>query len=230
MSKPTPVTFGYWNIRGLAQPIRLLMEYLKVEYKDRQYNVAQLPDGTWDRSEWTKEKETLGMSFPNLPYLLDGDVKISESIAIMRHLVRKYKPELMGKTDPERAQVDELVGVICDLRSGMAKCCYGCAPAQFEANKDEWFKGPVTYALKRISDFLGDKKFLVGDLTYVDFILREVVEQITAMAGDSDHKTRIPETLKRHVERVNSLVEIRNYMKSERYMTGPWNNKMANFK
>ena len=46
------------------------------------------PDGEWDRTEWTNDKfsETFqnDFSFPNLPWLRDGDVKITQSSAIFK--------------------------------------------------------------------------------------------------------------------------------------------------
>ena len=46
------------------------------------------PDGEWDRTEWTNdkfsEKFQNEFSFPNLPWLRDGDVKITQSSAIFK--------------------------------------------------------------------------------------------------------------------------------------------------
>lgn len=72
------ITLGYWKLRGLASPIKYLLAYREVEYTDKLYNIGPAPD--FDRSEWLNEKETLGLDFPNLPYLLDGDVKLSQVI------------------------------------------------------------------------------------------------------------------------------------------------------
>ena len=57
---------GYWNIRGFAQPIRLLLVYAGVDFEDIRYNYIPAADGTWDRSEWLSEKFTLGLDFPNV--------------------------------------------------------------------------------------------------------------------------------------------------------------------
>ena len=40
----SPLTLGYWKIRGLAEPIRVLLHYLGVEYKDEFYEVGPAPD------------------------------------------------------------------------------------------------------------------------------------------------------------------------------------------
>jgi len=48
----------------------------------------------WDRTEWTNVKATAefqdGFAFPNLPYLVDGDVKISQSTAMLKYIARKF--------------------------------------------------------------------------------------------------------------------------------------------
>lgn len=82
-------TLGYWGIRGLAQPIRFLLAYLGVEYTNKNYLAPE---------EWFgKDKNDLGLDFPNIPYLIDGDVKITESSAIPVHLIKKHKRnELLG--------------------------------------------------------------------------------------------------------------------------------------
>jgi glutathione S-transferase len=36
------------------------------------------------------------MDFPNLPYLIDEDYKLTESMAIMKYIAAKWKPELLG--------------------------------------------------------------------------------------------------------------------------------------
>ena len=45
-----PVTLAYWSIRGLAQPIRLLLEYTKIAYEDKKYDQGPAPD--FDKSCW----------------------------------------------------------------------------------------------------------------------------------------------------------------------------------
>ena len=54
-----------------------MFAYLNIEYEDKMYDVGAAPD--YDRSSWTSVKETLGIDYPNLPYLIDGNTKISET-------------------------------------------------------------------------------------------------------------------------------------------------------
>jgi glutathione S-transferase len=79
MSKTVP-TLGYWDIRGRAQPIRFLLKYAGVEFNDKRYEFG--PGSTLAQIEsirkyWLTDKSNLGLDFPNLPYYIDGDVKVS---------------------------------------------------------------------------------------------------------------------------------------------------------
>lgn len=93
---------GYWNIRGLAEPARYLLANQHVKYEDRRYHFGPAPG--YDFGEWAKAKEGLGLRFSGLPYYLDGDVRLTQSIAIMRYLGRKYK--LAGTTEHDTQELD----------------------------------------------------------------------------------------------------------------------------
>ena len=61
---------GYWKIRGLAQPIRLMCEYGELAFEDVQYELEGPPG--FSGAAWGDVKQTLGLDFPNLPYLIDS--------------------------------------------------------------------------------------------------------------------------------------------------------------
>ena len=52
---------------------------------------------------WPKEKKVLPMDFPNLPYFIDGDFKLSETNAIHEYIADKWMPSLNGSTPQEKA-------------------------------------------------------------------------------------------------------------------------------
>jgi len=60
------------------------------------YEQGEAPD--FSRDEWLKDKFDLNLPFPNLPYIVDGNVFLTETNAIHQYVARKYKPELLGKT------------------------------------------------------------------------------------------------------------------------------------
>lgn len=90
------IKLGYWKIRGLAHPIRYLLEYVEHPYEDIMYEQGDPPQ--YSIESWTKVKNQLGLAFPNMPYMIDGEVKITDTIAIMIYLCHKYAPELLGDT------------------------------------------------------------------------------------------------------------------------------------
>ena len=62
-SKPT---LGYWKIRGLAQPIRLVLAYAGGEWEDKQYVLA--PDVPWPNCpEWLADKGASSAARGNCP-------------------------------------------------------------------------------------------------------------------------------------------------------------------
>ena len=51
---------GYFDVRGIAQPVRNLLAYLAIPYEDKRYT---------DRSVWLeKDKISLKTDFPTCPY------------------------------------------------------------------------------------------------------------------------------------------------------------------
>jgi glutathione S-transferase len=85
---------GYWGIRGLAERIRMLLEYTGLPYEEVKYTgeTAQQWFGH-DKPEYAKKNPAI-----NLPFLTDGDKVIAESEAIMIYIAyRSGKPELVGR-------------------------------------------------------------------------------------------------------------------------------------
>ncbi|XP_061266890.1 glutathione S-transferase Mu 1-like isoform X2 [Bos javanicus] len=115
-----PMILGYWDIRGLAHAIRLLLEYTESNYEEKKYTMGDAPD--YDRSQWLSEKFTLGLDFPNLPYLIDGAHKLTQSNAILRYIARKHN--MCGETEEEKIRVDILENQTMDVRLHMARICY----------------------------------------------------------------------------------------------------------
>ncbi|XP_075469715.1 glutathione S-transferase Mu 1-like isoform X3 [Ascaphus truei] len=111
---------GYWDIRGVAHSIRLLLEYTGTPYEETRYVTGGAPD--YDKSQWLDVKETLGLDFPNMPYLLDGDVKLSQSNAILRYIARKHG--LCGELEEEQIRVDLVESHTIDFRMSLLALAY----------------------------------------------------------------------------------------------------------
>ena len=215
----SPPVLCYWDIRGLAQPIRLLLVHTGTEFEDKMLSCG--PGPGFDKSCWFDNKYSLGLDFPNLPYYIDGDVKITQSNAILRHIARKH--DMLGQNDTERAMVDMMADESMDFRNGWVRLCYN---PDFDNLKEAYIKG-MTSKLERFSKFLASKSWFAGDsLTFVDFVMYELIDQ---------HKLLVPDCLKPYTNleafmaKFEALPKVAEYMKSPRFMKTPINNKMAKF-
>ncbi|CAG0885298.1 unnamed protein product [Cyprideis torosa] len=165
---------GYWKTSGYVAPIQHLLEYAGEPYDLKWYTVGPPPD--LSREMWLKEKFTLGLDFPNLPYYIDGDVKLTQSVAIMRYIARKNN--LAGKSEREKQMVDVAELQVTDLRLALANLFYrnwNDEGKKAFLNPDE--RGTLPAYLKLLNGYLENRKFLAGDqITYPDFLLYECLE------------------------------------------------------
>ncbi|KAF4021514.1 hypothetical protein G4228_013706 [Cervus hanglu yarkandensis] len=241
-----PMILGYWDIRGLAHAIRLLLEYTDSNYEEKKYTMGDAPD--YDRSQWLNEKFKLGLDFPNLPYLIDGAHKLTQSNAILRYIARKHNmckwgwgthahsPGLGwsgmlrvslccvatgGETEEEKIRVDILENQTMDVRLHMARICYS---PDFEKLKPGYLK-EIPEKMKQFSEFLGKRPWFAGDkLTFVDFLVYDVLDRHRIF-----EPTCLDEfpNLKDFITRFEGLKRISAYMKSSHFLPHPVYLKMA---
>jgi len=97
-----------------------MLEYAHIEYENKKYAAGGAPD--FSRECWLSEKFTLNLDFPNLPYLIDGDVRITQSNACYRYIARKAG--LYGKTEKEMALADMCADQVMDFRNDVITVSY----------------------------------------------------------------------------------------------------------
>jgi glutathione S-transferase len=154
---------GYWAIRGLGQYCRMTLEAAGVDYDEKRYT---------DFNEWFgKDKPASPCLLPNLPYYIDGDIKISETDSIMRTIARLYKPELLGKTSANLALCDMITMFVIKYNVKLRAFCY---------KKDTTDEDRIKMVKENASQFTSlnkhfeSHKFVCGDyLTIADIALYE---------------------------------------------------------
>ncbi|KAM7539388.1 hypothetical protein Aperf_G00000052744 [Anoplocephala perfoliata] len=197
---------AYWNFRGVTEQIRLLLHYLGVKYEDKFYNVGPPPEHS--RKEWLDEKFNLGLDFPNLPYYIDGDFKLTQSMAIMEYIADTH--DMLPTCKKRRAVIHMLQNDIIDFRSSAAKIYH----SQSEDEKVQFLKG-LPDKLKQYEKYLGEKQWLTGDkICTPDFSLYMVLDQLkklepTCLKGFSK--------LEAFVTRFENLPQLKEYLASSEY-------------
>ncbi|XP_050693196.1 glutathione S-transferase Mu 2-like isoform X2 [Eriocheir sinensis] len=217
---PTPSStmaplLGYWKLRGLAQYIRTLLEYTGTKYEEKLYLFDSEPS-------WPDDKFNLGLDFPNLPYYIDGNVKLTQSAAIMYYIGRKNN--MIGKTDEEKMYVDMLVNQAVDMRMRYA---YLVNDSDFEEKKPKYLNEDLPKTLKMLSDYLGDKTWVLGDqITIPDFIFHEVL----IINLDLDKRCLDNyKNLQVYIKRFEELPTIKKYLASPRLIKSPVSGPLAKF-
>jgi len=206
---------GYWNIRGFVEPIHLILEYLELPYETKRYEYDQA-------EEWREQdKKNLGLDFPNIPYLIEGDFKLSQSMAIMKYLGRKGGLYTPG-SDQDYARMELLMDTLLDFRMKFSMLCY--RPG-FEENKEEYFKNLPT-SLQQFESWLGQgRKWLNGDKLFAgDFQFWSTLDFHECM---EPNVLEAYPNLKRFKADFESIPQIAKYLASDRFKKFPINGKPA---
>lgn len=206
----------YWDVRALGEIPRYLLRYSGQVWED-----DRLAIGTFGK--WQAEKFTLGLDLPNLPYLIDGDIKVTQSVAITRYLGRKFGL-VPGDDEKDIVKCEMIEQEAVDLRSAFQKLCL--EKEDYEGKKLAYLDG-MEKKLEILDKYIGDGPFVLGEkLTYVDFMLYEYVSQIRKMAPERvDSAVNIGRLLKA----VEDLPQLQEHFNSELYKTGPIHPPFANF-
>ena len=174
MAKPT---ITYFDIRARAEPIRLILEELGIEYDDQQVSA----------DDWAELKSKTPFGW--LPAYREGDLEIWQSHAIYRHLARVH--DLYGSGEEERVRCDVVEEALADLNS-----LIGRAPWRpgFDKTRADFIRSELSPVLERLERFLRTNEtgtsFWVGSsLTFVDLIAFAVLDCTGAM---------FPEALAQH--------------------------------
>ncbi|KRX08888.1 Thioredoxin-like fold [Pseudocohnilembus persalinus] len=204
-------TFGYWQTRGRGHPIRMLLNYLEVDYTEKTYTFEQ-------KQEWfEKDKQELNMDYPNLPYIIDNDgYKLSESVAILNYIPERFgRKDMLGKTLQDRGTVQQLLGLTSDFRT-IVRNIY------FKENWKDILESELEkprQQLKIFDKILSKQKWLVGDyLTIVDFFFYEYFlcyKNLVQQDGD------LYKNIDRFIEDFSKIPQINKFMKSSTNQNAP---------
>jgi glutathione S-transferase len=217
--KKQAISLAYWDTRGLAQSIRFVLEYVDAEYDERRYQIKESDSG-WDMSDWLDVKGSLGLLLPNLPYLIDGSLRITETTSILRYLDRRF--ELLPPDSDLQARSDTLMSATQSCFDKFILMCYSPDISSMVAEYEDWL---ATF-LSRIDEALENLWFCHESPTSVDFQIYEMLFQNKEFCLEKI--LQFPK-LMYFMEQVENLEPISNYRHSSRYIDYPINNRPAKF-
>jgi len=240
----TKLVVGYWAIRGLGAPLRMMCEYANVDYEAKNYEVKGTP-GNWDRSSWFEIKPSLKSKNPliNLPYVIDGKHIITQSNACFLYFGRKFN--LNGKNEEESIKNDQCLMQVFDMRNDAVRLFYSSRD-EYSQKVDNYVSNIVINHYTKFEEWLGhfQTTFLVSNdgPSTADFHLWEMLDQHESLAkslnrsdlflaigseSTSGKTERFP-LLRAFYMRFRSLTALQHYFSSPLYAL-PINNKSAAF-
>lgn len=215
------ITVGYWKIRGLAAPLRMLLTYAGAKYTSTVYAVHPKEGGGWDTTEWFSVKPELVKKNPfmNLPYVIDetNDIVLTQSNPCLHYLARKFS--LMGQDDKEISQVEQVVAQAFDLRNDAVDLWYTKTAEQVKEKMEKNYYGNHYNKFENWLS-LHDSKFTVGDrITAGDFALWEMLDAHEILAKNLDLPSPLEKypKLSAYYKAVREVPELQPYFESDEY-------------
>lgn len=174
MLEENDLVLGYWGVKGRAYPIRLLLNYVGVDFYDKCYTKETAKD--WFGSDKTLLGEKAIINSPNLPFLIDNKKVVFESIAILKYLARKFNLCPEDSDLQAESMINMMLGIIKDDMDECFKAVFGDDAAK-QAYKEKVIKEDSI--LCKLNEFLTQKKgaYVCGDkLYYIDILLLTMFE------------------------------------------------------
>ena len=218
-----PITLGYWKVRGYGQPIRYMLAHAGVEFEETLYTMDEA-------DKWHgQDKKSLPLDFPNLPYLFDGDVKLTQTNAILRYLGRKLN--MAGSNEMERIRIDLTEQQVQDYWGNVIKLAY--TPTTTPDDIETFRKTGAADSIASLSKFLGSNQFFSGgSISYADFKAYEFLFIIKLLAPEA---IEAHENIKQFMSRIEESPRVKAFIQSDRHIPWPitapfakWGNSVSN--
>ncbi|KRX52536.1 putative splicing factor, arginine/serine-rich 7 [Trichinella sp. T9] len=196
----------YFDIRGLAEPIRLLLHDQRVQFLDNRIQ----------QKDWPEMKSQ--MLFGQVPCLYEDDQPIVQSGAIMRHLGRRFG--LYGNAE-EMTYVDQIYEGVVDLRLKYARLIYSDS---FHDSKGKFVNEVLPDELAKFEKILTRKKYILDDeITFADYALAELLDVLLILSSTClENFTALTIYHSRFMNRPN----LKNYLSSDIQNERRWNEKV----
>ena len=175
---------GYWKLKGRAFPTRCLLHHAGIEFEDVIYTSDNKADW-FGKLKPELAKSAKPVSIPSIPYIIDNDTHIFQSMACLQYAARKAG--YVATTEQGKQVEDILNGVFTEYFDGLGK-------ARFGSNKEEDTKAWVEKTLNNlngIADILKNSSgaYLTGEkISWIDFYLFQIVHFLEFVGGKVENE------------------------------------------
>jgi len=166
-SKPCVI---YFDIRGRAEPIRLMFEELGVAYDEQRLRSS---------AQWKAMKPQT--PFGALPIYEEGELRFAQTQAIYRHIARTHG--LYGRDERERIECDVGAEAVNEAIENLWRLYW---ETDYKERLETFERGPLAETLLDLERWFAraspSPAYWVGDvLTYVDFVAYRYLDEIDAL-------------------------------------------------
>mmetsp|Transcript_11098 Transcript_11098/g.32854 ORF Transcript_11098/g.32854 Transcript_11098/m.32854 type:complete len:270 (+) Transcript_11098:68-877(+) len=232
------IEVGYWNIRGLAAPLRMMCVYAGARFKVVDFEAIEKPGGGYVTDKWFKDTKPALLrqnALTNLPYVKAESTVVTQSNACLTFLARRF--DLMGSSEDEVTKNEQCMCQVMDMRNDAVGLFYGgFGPDKqevFESKKIVYYEKNVTVHYSKFENWLQQKgtKYLAADSpTAADFHFWEMLDQheeLGRFLKKPSHLDSYP-LLQAYYVRFRALPQLKAYFDGP-LAKYPINNKMAAF-
>ncbi|KAL4477569.1 hypothetical protein ABPG74_002719 [Tetrahymena malaccensis] len=199
------ITLGYWNIPLRAQPIRYLLELGHYPYVEKKYSQQ-------DAAEWFgKDKQKLGLDYPNLPYLIQGDYHLTEAANIANYVIEiTHQHKLLGCGDNKFR-----IGNIRYLCDGLIIDVFKTLKMTPE-EKQKLLENNILPDLYSLKEALGEKTYFFGNITIADIYAYCALVNFK-LFFPNEYSKFSNSSFDRLILNFEAIPEIKAYQKSDRF-------------
>ncbi|KAJ8675781.1 hypothetical protein QAD02_011567 [Eretmocerus hayati] len=189
----------YFNVTGLAEPIRYLLHYCNIEFEDIRFA---------DFDEWINNYKN-DMPMEQVPVLEIDGVKYHQHKSICEYIAKIYR--LCGSTEKESLEMSALVDDFNDMRAYVANY-YKEDDAIFKSKLKERMEDKLPFFMNKFESRIVENRgfFFNGKISWVDIYYSGVCEVISNIL-QRDLNEAHP-NLKSLVDYVRKIDRIKKYI------------------